>query len=511
MEVGERAKRSIMGNKRMSSWFDFTQEDKKNIVILLSFGLVLRLYAFSQIYMISVDGAFQYIPMAKLFYQGEYLQALSQPQLPLYPFLISLLSHVTGNFELSGQLISIFFSLLAIFPIYLLGKSLFGPKPAFWTTALYLVNPLMLECSVDVLKEGLLIFLLLSAVYCSLRFLQEGKGQWLVWTIVFALVGGLVRMNTLVVLAVLGVWSGYGLIRRRWGDKKPVHHYHWAVIVFLGIVLVLVITGIGGWEFLVGKKPYMKISQFFSQWFVHEWPSLSCIGKEIVNIIGRFVEKAYLLPLSLALFGLGWRIKAKEFSAEEKYLVLLIGAFIAILLPNLYASGRYHLPGIFLLYLWAGFGLVKIAEWIARRFASYPRLAAAIPVIIILGAMLPLCLQPQRLDKIGRKEVGLWLREQSLSSPLIITNIPRVAYYAGGEYLQFPYKVIPKRIVGKGKREGADYLVIEEKGTEAADAFASFEKKGDVRLIYRHPYGDKGRVIYVYTMKKQKNRPRKAS
>jgi len=500
-----------MGNMGMSASFGFKQENRKNLIILLSFGLLLRLYAFSQIYMITLDGAFQYIPVAKLFYQGEYLQALSQPQLPLYPFLISLLSHVTGNFELSGQLISIFFSLLAIFPIYLIGKSLFGPKPAFWTTALYLINPLMLHSSVDVLKEGLLIFLLLSSVYCSLRFLQEGKGQWLIWTAVFALVGALVRMNTLVVPMIMGAWLGYGLLRRVWRERKTVQRYQWAAMVLFGIILALVIMGIRGGEFLVGKKPYIKISQLFSQWFTFAWPSFSHIGEGIVRISGRFLEKVYLVPLVLALFGLGRRIKTKEFGAEEKYLALLIGVLTVILFPNLYASGRYHLPAIFLLYVWAGFGFVKIAEWIQARFARYPRLAAAIPIIILLGAMLPFGLQPQRLDKIGRKEVGLWLREPSLPSPLIITNIPRVAYYAEGEYLQFPYKAIPKRIVSKGKREGADYLIMEEKGQENSDAFVSFEKKGDLRLVHRYPYGDKAMVIYVYKIRKQGDRPRKAS
>src|SRR4030042_3151438 len=102
---------------------DLKKEDRNNLIILLSFGLVLRLYSFSQIYMITLDGALQYIPAAKLFYHGAYLQALLQPQLPLYPFLISILSHVTGDFEPAGQLISILFSLLAVFPLYFIAKS----------------------------------------------------------------------------------------------------------------------------------------------------------------------------------------------------------------------------------------------------------------------------------------------------------------------------------------------------------------------------------------------------
>jgi hypothetical protein len=490
---------------------DLSQEDRGNLIILLAFGLLLRLYAFSQIYMITFDGALQYIPVAKLFYQGDYLQALAQPQLPLYPFLISLLSHITGSFELSGQLISIMFSLLAVFPLYFIGKSLLGPRSALWMTILYLINPLMLRSSVDVLKEGLLIFLFFSSVYCSLRFLQEKKGQWLIWTVIFVALGALVRMNILAVLIVLGVWWGYGALRKNLTDRKLVYRYIWLVILVVGVIVAIIMPGILGWESVIEKKPYIRIIGIFHRWFAYEWPGLSRIGESTLAIVGRFLEKAYPLPLILALFGLGWRIKAKEFSAGEKYLALLIGVLTVILIPNLYASGRYHLPAIFLLYLWGGFGFVKIQELINKRFSRYRKATAVISVIIILGAMLPVCLQPQRLDKIGRKEVGLWLRERSVTSPHILTDIPRVAYYAGGEYLEFPYKAIPKRIVRKGEREEADYLVIEGKGVGISNSLIPFEKKGELECILRHPYGKKGKIIYVYKFSKRVRQPRKAS
>jgi hypothetical protein len=483
---------------------DVKKEDSKNLIILFSFGLALRLYAFSQIYMISHDGAFQYIPVAKLFYQDAYLQALHQPQLSLYPFLISLLSHVTGNFELAGQLISIIFSLLAVFPLYVIGKSLFGARAGFWASILYLVNPLMLRCSVDVLKEGLLVFLFLSSVYCSLRFLQEGKGGWLIWTVVFSAVGALVSMIALVVLVVLGMWLGYGALRGRMGERELAYRYLGVVVVVAGIIAIFFIAGLLGWEFWVSKKPYKLIEGIYNRWFVYEWPTFSQVVKSSLSIVGRFIEKAYPVPFSLALLGLGWRIRAKEFGAEERYLALLIGVLIVILIPNLYASGRYHLTAIFLLYLWAGFGFVKIRELLDIRFTRHPRLTAIVPVIILLMTLLPISLQPQRLDKIGLKEVGLWLREHTLTPPFILTDDPRVAYYAGGTYVLIPPEATPEEIVEKGLREKADYLVMDGTGTGISDACAPFEKekKGLLKLVFRYPYGKKGRTIYVYRMKK---------
>jgi hypothetical protein len=491
---------------------DLSKEDQRNLIILLAVGLILRLYAFSQIYMISIDSVTQYIPMAELFSHGEYLQALLQPQLPLYPLLISVLSYITGDIEVAGQLISIIFSLLAVFPLYLIGKSLFGPRAGFWTAVFYIFHPLMLQSSVDVLKEGLLIFLLLSSVYCSLKFLQEGEWQCLIWTVVFAAGGALVRINTLVVLVVMGAWLGYWIILRGMlKGKKLAYRYLWGFVLILGAMLVFVVAVIWGWDFLTTKKGYDLTQDFFNKYFGYQRPGLLRVGLQCLSIVGRFLEKAYPLPFLLALFGLGWRVRTKEFSAEEKYLALLIGVLIIILLPLLSASGRYFLPAIFLFYLWAGFGFVKLRELLDRRFTRYPAVNAIIPIMILLITSVPFALQPQRLDKIGRKEVGLWLEELSLSSPVIMTNIPRVVYYGGGEYVSIPPKATPEKIVNMGIKQRVDYLVIEEKGNSIAKSLTPFEQTGELRLVYRHPYGDRGRVIYVYKIRKQMGSSRKAS
>jgi hypothetical protein len=500
--VDERGKALVKGNKMESARFGFEKEDKRNLIILFAIGVASRIYAFSLIFMISIDGAFQYIPVAKLFYDGDYLRALQQPQLPLYPFLISVLTHATGNFEVAGQLISIIFSLMAIFPIYLIGKSLLGQRAGFWATILYLINPLMLNCSVDVLKEGLLIFLFFSSVYCSLRFMHEGKGRWLLWTVTFSAAGALVSMIALVVLVVLGVWLGYGVLRGRGEERWLAYRYRWVAIAVAGIILIFLIPSVLGWEFWITKKPYKVVEGIFYRWFVYDLPGLSQMGESSLAIVKRFIEKAYPLPVLLALFGLGWRIKAREFSAAERYLALMMGMLIVILLPNLYASGRYHLPAIFLSYLWTGFGFVKIRELIDRRSTKYPRLTIVILVMILLVTILPATLKPQRLDRVGYKEAGLWLRGQAPSSPLILTDDARVAYYAGGRYLLFLPEARPEEIIAKGEKEKADYLVIEGKGTAISDAFTPFEKKGALELVLRHPYGWKGKIMYVYKMKK---------
>jgi hypothetical protein len=479
---------------------DLAKDDRVNLITLLTFGLVLRLYAFSQIYLIAKDGAFQYIPVAKLFYEGEYLQALLQPQLPLYPFLISILFHITGDFELAGQMISVIFSLLTIFPLYFMGRSLFGPRVAFWSTVFYLINPLMLQSSVDVLKEGVFIFFFFSSVYCTLRFLKEGRKIWLIWTVVFTISGALARIIALEVLLVLGLWLGYSALRERVREKKLAYHYLWVALLVLGVFLAFVIPGIWGWEFWTTKKPYTIAEGLFQRWFVYQWPSLSLILKRSFYVFGRFIEEAHPLLFLLALFGLGSRVRAEEFGAEAKYLTLMMVVLIIIFFPLLYASGRYLLPAIFLFYLWAGFGFVQMREFIDSRFKRYTKLNAVIPIMVLLLAILPLALKPQRLDKIGRKEVGLWLREYSKSSQVILTNVPRVAYYAQRKYLEADLKLPIEQSIMKGMGARADYVVIEEHRSSISNSLTFFEQEGELELILRYPYGKDGRSISVYRL-----------
>ena len=77
---------------------------------------------FSQIYLISIDGAFQYIPVAKLFAWGEYREAINQLSTSILSFFNSILSKVIGNLEVSGQIISIITSHIGSYSLISSGK-----------------------------------------------------------------------------------------------------------------------------------------------------------------------------------------------------------------------------------------------------------------------------------------------------------------------------------------------------------------------------------------------------
>ncbi|UCE74467.1 MAG: glycosyltransferase family 39 protein [Methanomassiliicoccales archaeon] len=481
----------------MSFGFDVSKEDRRNVLALLMVGLALKLYAFSQMYLISDDGAFQYLPVAKLFYEGKYLQALTQPQLPLYPFLISALTRLMGNPELAGQVISIVFSLFAVVPLYFLGRTLFGAKSAFWTGLLYLVNPVMLKTSVDVLKEGLVVFFVLSAVYCSVRFLVEGGGLWFIWAVILSILGALTRITALSVLFALCVWLGYQYVRGGPSDGKRAYPYHWAALFMAAVGLALIFPGLMGWDVMVTKKYYGVAREVISK-----WPSVLHLEQKLVYAAAQFVTVACLVPFVVALVAMGSRIRAREFNAEEWYLVLLIILTVPSFLIR--DSSRYLLPAVFLLYVWAGHGLVKAKEYIDKRYPGHSKLAAVVVVTVVLASILPMSLRPQRLGKVGRREVGLWLKQQPVAAPVIVTNVPRVAYYAGGHHILVDAEVMSMdEIIQLARGNRADYLALEVDAEASAGERTStpFEGQNSVRLVLTHPYGRHGTTIYVYKLR----------
>ena len=92
------------------------KNEKLDLTLLLLVAILLSIYLFFRTYVISLDGAFQYIPIAKDFASGLYKKALSQGQQPLYSFFVALLPQWLSDYEMAGKLVSSLFGILMIFP-----------------------------------------------------------------------------------------------------------------------------------------------------------------------------------------------------------------------------------------------------------------------------------------------------------------------------------------------------------------------------------------------------------
>lgn len=152
------------------------KSEKYDLVLLSLLSILLSIYLFFHTYVISLDGAFQYIPLAKNFFLGSLREGWEgSGQQPLYSFLIALFYHWIPNFEIAGKSVASFFGVLLVFPVYFLGRHIFDRKIAFFSTLLLCIHPYVRRFSADVLKESTYLFFLAIALWFSWKTIEGQK------------------------------------------------------------------------------------------------------------------------------------------------------------------------------------------------------------------------------------------------------------------------------------------------------------------------------------------------
>jgi hypothetical protein len=124
-----------------------------------------------------------------------------------------------------------------------------------------------------------------------------------------------------------------------------------------------------------------------------------------------------------------------------------------------------------------------------------PSVIFAVLLMVSLAMVLPKTLKPQRYERLPEKWAGIWIENQCGKGMTIFTTVPRVAYYADGnyEYIDFNKDRLDKIKASMAEKK-ALYLVIRRKEVtdfpENADTIkrdfvklARFEGKGMEKII----------------------------
>ena len=152
------------------------KDEAMDLAVLLLVSLVLSVYLFFYMPIISMDGAFQHIPMAKMFAEGSFRDALKfSGQQPLFALLVSWVSPRVGDFELGARWVSSFFGILLILPVYFLGKQVFDRRVAFLSCLFLAIHPYIRRFSADALKESTYLFFLATAIWFTVRALRRER------------------------------------------------------------------------------------------------------------------------------------------------------------------------------------------------------------------------------------------------------------------------------------------------------------------------------------------------
>jgi len=514
---------------------------------VLALTAVLRVYVALQPQAIHVDGAFQYVPAARTYYEAGLREGLGLKQMPLYPVATALVAHLTGGrIERAARLVSLLAGIVAVIPLWLLGRTLFGRRIAGLSALLYAVAPLMVKNSSEVTKEAFFTCLLLWGLWMGwLAVTRRRPGLCLTAGLLGALTY-LARPDGIVLMIVWGIWLGAGAMRHLFRNRRLAV----ARLAAGGLILApwLAVAGpyllhlrleSGRWTLSMKKSPRDVLHERETRqaerrkrravrrgrtYAPPRTTALVRLGRAASSV--REILRETWNELSPALFLLlvvGLLVRGRRrLRPGDLYLVLTCAIIFAaayliarntsvfrgarLLSSHSNFSGRHILAMLLAAWFWLAFGLTGLARlltpavravlrYCAGAVGTVPveRIAGALGLTLVLAACLPRALEAPHADKLSRRDAGLWLRAHGAPNPRIVTHARRIAYYAGVP--RRPNIVAPSDDwlheldlwVRRARKRDARYLAIlsKEMDDEAIRRIEALVRRGEIRFVHR--------------------------
>lgn len=505
---------------------------KRKLLIILCVAFAVRSIQLLLICTISGDGPI-YIEMAKDFFAGNFKAGLAKDYPPLYPLFIAAVYSITRDWLVAGYFVSLLFSFFTILLIYFLVKDVFGETIACITAVLLIFQPVVGGYSVRIITEPTYIFFFVLSVYLSWKAITKQKYSLYFWAGSVSGLSYLVRPEGLGIVIVTGLYT----LLQAFSDFKDTYKKRIISICTLALgTMVLVSPYVlyirsetGKWQ--LSKKKSI-IAAVTGQAIGDTVPdtslprearmlSYSRIGgrgylRTLFGLVVEFV-KAYNLFLFLLLF-LGL-IRRKLIPRRPKYesFVFLVLIFHILIFALFYVTPKYIISLISISLFWASIGFYELYEAILtkiplQRIKAMPKLPNrifAVLLSLIILDLLPCTLRPQDRDKIGKKKVGLWIKENCIKSPWILTDSLRLAFYAEANAVRFQnrpgisrYRDLIKFV--KSSNDKIDYVVVDKATIRRyCSDFLDSVDSSDLEIIHVQPklshshYGE----LIVYKVK----------
>ncbi|KPJ57791.1 MAG: hypothetical protein AMS15_09625 [Planctomycetes bacterium DG_23] len=475
------------------------KREKQIILCLLLLAFIFRLFLMVHTYVIAKDGII-YISQARDFAAGRFARGLGGFYPPGYPALIALFSLFLKDFELAGGLVSVVFGSLALMPIYLLTRRMLGQKAALICGLFFACHPVLSRYVADVLSEGAYFFFFLWGIYFAWRALETKNLRYFPLTGVFAILAYLIRpegLGLIVLPFLLIVGVKLARFRKFMSLKKCV-----AGLLLLSLPPLAALSPYliymksrplrpwrpetaGKWKLSlkVSISHFLGLGQYIKEEEVpiegepgevrlekrlsFSWRAFAGFAKRY----GYILHKSILSYFDVLYPALWFLILVSFFKKQEPYFSpmarLFLWAFFIfyLLLFSLVRVSLRHLAGLVPLALpWASQGALRLSSLLAlaplaKRHALSPYKILPVVVLSVLIAMLPKIGRHQRTGKILLKEAGLWLEETGPPEPVIVGDLPRLTYYAGGKHiasLSYP------TIVHNVRKYNADFLILRD-------------------------------------------------
>ncbi|MCP4613418.1 MAG: glycosyltransferase family 39 protein [Planctomycetes bacterium] len=462
------------------------KEDTVNLIILLFIAFLLGIYLIVTTVLVAPDGIY-YIERAQKLSSDP--SSVIRSHSPGYPFLVFIALKFVGLFNsnpsaqtwaYTAQSMTLLCRLLAIIPLYFIGKLFVGPRNSFWALLILILLPYPARFGSDVLRDWPHI-LFLAAGFLFLLWGAE-QGKWWFWGIVglAAGLGFIIRPECAQLVLYSILWLCIKLLKPNCNMSRAKLLYA-LFILLIGLSLPLAFyTQEGGKKIpiklrqLIDSSKEYTVSHFQAQSEqeanidnhngIYSILSLfSNIIKAIGRLIGEISDNLMYFYLPALLIGFYYRFgKQSKAMAIERFfvpafIVLNIIMLILLRLSYGYISRRHCLPLVVFSIFYVPIGLQIFAEWLNSRFSkaclennSKSHVWFFILVAVGVTICLPKLVRPLRIEKKGYRDAAKWLKENTAEEDLIVVPDFRIGFYAERDI---------STSENENAAEGIDYIV----------------------------------------------------
>jgi len=443
------------------------------LFLLVIIALIPRIIVFLQPQIITIDGT-QYVKMAKLFSEGKYA-GTPGGYFNLYPLMIFVVQKFIGDWELSGELISITLGTLTVIPVFLLGRSLYNEKIGWLAAIFYTTLPNLLKFETQVIRDPTLWFFILFTVWLVWEGNKQNRPVLFALASISAGLGALTRVEGFILWAVLSLYIAF-----RWGGETTVKRKTLNLSLFILIFPVLLSLALfslkrdsSGMAFgemtsfslkfitahtrtvlkpqdpidAMGEKTYFSLPMISQNSL--ELASRHRVTLAVSEVTYKFIKSANLLIILIVL-GI-WKRKKEGFALSDKYLLYIFAAIFVMSIfyarQLYYFSTRHGLTLVLPCLFFAGHGvdaavgiLSRGMERLGSRWALIQRYLPHIITFFLILIFLSQALGGKGKEKTTIKEAGFWLKEKGYQESVIMgpKQLLRLAFYADGKFVEMP-------------------------------------------------------------------------
>jgi len=471
------------------------QKDAVNLIILLFIAFLIGVYLIVTTVLVAQDGIY-YIERAQKFSSDPSIVIMSHP--PGYPFLIFIVHKFIMLFSSSSsihvwiytaQSMTLLCRLLAIIPLYFIGKLFVGPRNSFWALLILILLPYPAQFGSDVLRDWPHILFLAVGFLFLLWGVEQGK--WWFWGIT-GLVAGLgftIRPECAQLLVYSILWLCIKLLKPNCNMSRA------KLLCALFILLIGFALPLAPYAQERGRIVPLKLRQLTDsskEYTVSHFQtqseqevnsdshngiySIVSLFGDIIKAIGRLIgeisDNLMYFFLPALLIGFYYRFgKQSKATAVEMFFVPVFIVFNIIMMILLhysqgYISRRHCLPLVVFSIFYVPIGLQISAEWLNNRFSkgcleNNPKSQPWFFILVVIGVTicLPKLVRPLRIEKKGYRDVAKWLRENTTKKDIIAVPDRRISFYAERKRIDY-YIAGNNNIVFHEKRDSS--IVITE-------------------------------------------------